>query len=101
MPHSIGRFFYRLRMARGWSLEALAEKSGLAKSYLWAIERDKYSPTIDRLDQLCQAFGLRAGDVLVQVGYTNTTPTPTLQEIPLLLTLLPDGTVSIRKDDRS
>ena len=54
-----------LRDARGYSLEALAERSGVSRSAISLIERGQSSPTAVVLDKL--AIGLSA------VSYTHLT----------------------------
>jgi len=45
-----------LRQARGWSLEELAEKSGISRASLSRIERGETSPTAHVLGQLAAAY---------------------------------------------
>jgi transcriptional regulator with XRE-family HTH domain len=46
----------RLRQARGWSLEELADKSGISRASLSRIERGETSPTAHVLGQLAAAY---------------------------------------------
>jgi transcriptional regulator with XRE-family HTH domain len=46
-----------LRGERGWSLEELAERTGISRPTLSRIERGELSPTANMLGQLCAAFG--------------------------------------------
>ncbi|WP_346894652.1 XRE family transcriptional regulator [uncultured Roseibium sp.] len=46
----------RLRQARGWSLEELAEQSGISRASLSRIERGETSPTAHALGQLAAAY---------------------------------------------
>jgi transcriptional regulator with XRE-family HTH domain len=46
-----------LRLARGWSQEELAHRSGLDRTYISSLERLKYAPTLDVLDKLAGALG--------------------------------------------
>jgi transcriptional regulator with XRE-family HTH domain len=46
-----------LRTERGWSLDALAERTGISRATLSRIERGELSPTANILGQLCAAFG--------------------------------------------
>jgi transcriptional regulator with XRE-family HTH domain len=47
----------RLRTERGWSLEALAERSGISRATLSRLERGELSPTASMLGRLCTTFG--------------------------------------------
>lgn len=47
-----------LRQERGWSLEALAEHSGVSRATLSRIENCEVSPTASVLGRLCSAYGL-------------------------------------------
>ena len=47
-----------LRDAKGWSLEALAERSAVSKSNISLIERGQSSPTAVVLDKLATALGV-------------------------------------------
>ena len=55
----------RLRLARGWSQETLAEQCGLHRTYIGAIERGEGNITLHTLARLAQA--LECGcDVLIR-----------------------------------
>lgn len=47
----------QLRAERGWSLEALAERSGISRPTLSRLERGELSPTAAMLGRLCTTFG--------------------------------------------
>jgi transcriptional regulator with XRE-family HTH domain len=46
-----------LRAARGWSLEGLAERSGISRATLSRLERAELSPTAAMLGRLCAVYG--------------------------------------------
>ena len=46
-----------LRGERGWSLDALAERTGMSRATLSRIERGELSPTATMLGKLCSAYG--------------------------------------------
>lgn len=47
-----------LRKARGLTLQEVADRAGLAKSYVWEIERGvQTNPSITKLIALCSALG--------------------------------------------
>jgi transcriptional regulator with XRE-family HTH domain len=47
----------RLRADRGWSLEALAERTGISRATLSRLERSELSPTAAMLGTLCAVYG--------------------------------------------
>ena len=47
----------RLRAERGWSLDALSERSGIGRATLSRIERSELSPTATMLGTLCSVYG--------------------------------------------
>jgi transcriptional regulator with XRE-family HTH domain len=47
----------RLRAERGWSLEALAERTEISRATLSRIERSELSPTAAMLGKLCTVYG--------------------------------------------
>jgi transcriptional regulator with XRE-family HTH domain len=48
----------RLREARDWSQEELAEHAGLNRSFIGEIERGTVTPSLVTVAKLSQAFGL-------------------------------------------
>jgi len=46
-----------LRGERGWSLDTLAERSGISRTTLSRLERGETSPTASLLGRLCTAYG--------------------------------------------
>lgn len=48
----------RLRTVKGLSQEALADAAGIDRTYVSALERQKYSLSIDRLDQIASSLGV-------------------------------------------
>jgi transcriptional regulator with XRE-family HTH domain len=57
-----------LRSARGWSLEALANASGVSRSMLSEIEREQANPTLAVTLRISRAFGLTLGELLELPG---------------------------------
>lgn len=54
----------RRRQERGLSQEALAGEAGLDRTYISALERGVYSPTIEVVDKLAAALGTEASELL-------------------------------------
>jgi transcriptional regulator with XRE-family HTH domain len=57
-----------LRTARGWSLESLASASGVSRSMLSQIERERANPTLAVTLRIARAFGLTLGELLEMPG---------------------------------
>lgn len=55
---NLARNLKALRTAKGMSQEALADAARIDRTYVSALERLKYSLSIDRLDQLAAALGV-------------------------------------------
>jgi transcriptional regulator with XRE-family HTH domain len=62
----------QLRAERGWSLEALANASGVSRSMLSQIEREQANPTLAVTLRIAQAFGMSLGDLLEVPGATSS-----------------------------
>jgi transcriptional regulator with XRE-family HTH domain len=60
----LGTRVKHLRNARGWSLEVLANASGVSRSMLSEIEREQANPTLAVTMRIAQAFGMALGDLL-------------------------------------
>ena len=54
----------RARNARGLSQEALVHEADVDRTYVSALERSKYSATIDMVDKLAKALGVDASALL-------------------------------------
>lgn len=60
-----------LRTDRGWSLEGLANASGVSRSMLSQIEREQANPTVAVTMRIAQAFGMSLGDLLQMPSATS------------------------------
>ncbi|TNF63672.1 MAG: XRE family transcriptional regulator [Rhodobacteraceae bacterium] len=67
---------FSLRSERGWSLDELSARSGLARATLSRLENAESSPTADTLGKLCAAYGLTMSRLmaLVEDGFTAHVP---------------------------
>ena len=61
LPRRIGREIRNLRKARGATLVAIAEASGLSVGYLSLIERDLATPSIKALYAVSRALEVTIG----------------------------------------
>lgn len=59
MEINIGERIAYFRTSKGFTVNALANKSGISQSYLREIEMGHYSnPSVDILDVLCNTLGI-------------------------------------------
>jgi transcriptional regulator with XRE-family HTH domain len=64
LNENLGRRVKKLRADRGWSLEELAAASGVSRSMLSEIERERANPTLSVTYRIAQAFGLTLQDLI-------------------------------------
>jgi transcriptional regulator with XRE-family HTH domain len=62
--HILALGMKRLRARHGLSQAGLAERAGLSTQYIAALEQQKKGPTLQTLDALAQALGVRVSDLL-------------------------------------
>jgi transcriptional regulator with XRE-family HTH domain len=56
----------RLRLEREWSQEDCAEKCGLHRTYIGAVERGERNITLATLDTIAAAFGIAPVELLTR-----------------------------------
>ncbi|MES2596933.1 MAG: XRE family transcriptional regulator [Verrucomicrobiota bacterium] len=61
---NLGKRVKKLRNDRGWSLEELATASGVSRSMLSEIEREKANPTLTVTFRIARAFGLTLQELI-------------------------------------
>lgn len=54
----------RLRSARGWSQERLAERAGVHRNYLGGIERRERNVGLDNIESIARALGVTVSELL-------------------------------------
>ncbi len=64
MRKLVGDNCARIRKARGYTQEQLAELSGLTQQYLSDLERGKRNPTVVTVYEIAQALGVSHLDML-------------------------------------
>ncbi|MFT3666897.1 helix-turn-helix domain-containing protein [Piscinibacter sp.] len=65
-----------LREAQGWTLDALAERSGVSRSNISLIERGRSSPTATVLDKLSAALGVTLASLFEAPAAAAAPPSP-------------------------
>jgi transcriptional regulator with XRE-family HTH domain len=71
----LGRRVKKLRGDRGWSLEELASASGVSRSMLSEIERERANPTLSVTYRIARAFGLSLQDLIESADSASTIQT--------------------------
>jgi transcriptional regulator with XRE-family HTH domain len=69
-----------LRQARGWSLEQLAERSGVSRAALSRLERGDVSATAVVLGRLCGAYGRTLSSLLAELEGATPQRLPSAQQ---------------------
>ncbi len=64
LTREFGLAIRRLREARGWSQERLAEAADMNRSYIGEVERGAAIPSLVTIDKLAAALGTSASGVL-------------------------------------
>lgn len=64
----VGRRVRKLRQDRGWSLEEMADASGVSRSMLSEIERERANPTLTVTFRIARAFGMSLEDLVEGAG---------------------------------
>jgi transcriptional regulator with XRE-family HTH domain len=70
LGRQLGQRIRALRDGRGWSLEALADASGVSRSMLSEIERHQANPTLMVTYRIAKAFGLGISELIEPGGGT-------------------------------
>jgi transcriptional regulator with XRE-family HTH domain len=62
-----GKRLRALREERGWSQEEFADRAGLHRTYVSAVERGVRNPTLSVLERLAKALGISITAMLQSV----------------------------------
>lgn len=62
--HILAQNLKTYRLAGGFSQEDLAHRAELDRTYISALERSRYSASLDVLDKLAHVFGVTSSDLL-------------------------------------
>ena len=63
----LGQELRRARSEAKMTQEQLASKAKVDRTYISDIENDKVSPTVDMLERLCEALGVRPSAMLAKI----------------------------------
>jgi transcriptional regulator with XRE-family HTH domain len=64
MRRLVGENVRAMRIARGWTQEQFAERSGFSQQYISGLESGRRNPTVVSLFELAQALGVAPADLL-------------------------------------
>ena len=64
MRKLVGRNAKRIRVSKGLTQEAFAERSGFSQQYISGLERGRRNPSIVTIFELAQALGVSHMDLL-------------------------------------
>ena len=70
----IGLTVRKLRSDRGFTLQALADESGVSKSYLGDIEKGRKNPTTDVIEAIAEALSVPARELLYHAALDEEDP---------------------------
>lgn len=56
----------RLRKERGYSQESFAARAKIGRSYMGQIERGEINISLDNIEKIASALGLRVGDTMME-----------------------------------
>lgn len=74
---ALGSWIRKTRMEQGITQRALADRSGISRSYLCDIERGRGTqPSVATLDKLSLALGASREDLMRAAGMLETAPAP-------------------------
>ena len=80
-PETVGQRINYVRTEQGLTLEGLAQRAGLSKSFLWEVENDRSGISGNRLLQLADALGASI-DYLLRGGSSPEIDESRSVEIP-------------------
>jgi len=64
MRRLVGKNVRRIRLAKGLTQEAFAERSGFSQQYLSDLERGQRNPTVVTLYELATALGVKHSELI-------------------------------------
>ena len=68
---TLARNLRRLRSAAGLSQEELSDRAGIDRTYVSALERERYAATIDMIERLAVALNVAPLDLLADLDISG------------------------------
>ena len=67
VQEAVGEKIRHYRKKRGWSQDVFADKTGLHRAHIGAIERGEMNVTLQTLKTVADALGVRIRDLVAEV----------------------------------
>lgn len=68
---TFGEWLKQTRAYHGLTLQEVADKAGITKSYAWDIERGLHNPTLNKAHQVTAVFGMELWRVLKKLDESS------------------------------
>src|SRR5580658_2315098 len=81
IEHRIANRLAELRAEQGWTLEMLAQRTGISRATLSRLERCELSPSAAMLATLCGQYGWTLSRLMVEVEQTTPSVIPVGEQI--------------------
>lgn len=65
---AFGRNLRRIRLARGFSQEAFAERAGVHRTYVGAVERGERNPALVNIIRFATVLGVQPAELMPALG---------------------------------
>ena len=69
-----GEILQRERLARGWTIRKLAQRSGMNAQYLGVVEAGGNVPSLSTILEVCEVLGADAGALIREVAEARRMP---------------------------
>lgn len=70
-----GEIMRSLRLQRGWTLEMLARRCGMNRTYFGILERGENIPSLPTILEIADVLGVDAGEIVREVAARRRPPT--------------------------
>ncbi len=76
LPRLFGEVVRRNRQAAGLSQEALADRAGLHRVYIYIVEKGKQTPSLEVVHKLALALGTTKSKLMAELERLERAPKP-------------------------
>lgn len=78
LASAFGKVTREARLASNWTQEDLAERARVHRTYIGDLENGRKSPTLDVVEALAEALGLKASDLVAAAERLRAGPSEIL-----------------------